>query len=118
MQNLCRAPRIPYRRANDCFTLRVILNSIQAGLCAICQGDHTLVLDHDHKTGLTRGLLCNKCNGLLGFANDTLGLLERAIVYLRMFNQTAYRPISQSIPLVSRNSPLFLKNRCYLTINP
>jgi hypothetical protein len=41
----------------------------QAGRCAICgiqqdpgRSGHGLVLDHDHGTNLTRGLLCNRCN--------------------------------------------------------
>jgi len=34
--------------------------------CAICgrRTSAALVEDHDHKTGLTRGLLCVGCNGL------------------------------------------------------
>ena len=39
----------------------------QAGRCAICGGtDVELVLDHDHETGLIRGLLCYSCNGAEG----------------------------------------------------
>jgi hypothetical protein len=56
--------------------------------CAICfaSGDQErnrrLVIDHCHASGKVRGLLCNKCNLLLGHAQDTIGRLERAILYL------------------------------------
>lgn len=65
----------------------------QRGLCAICrkpervlnaQGEpRHLHVDHDHKTGKVRSLLCSNCNtGLGSFGDDPL-LLERAIAYLR-----------------------------------
>lgn len=38
------------------------LREHQAGLCAVCQRDIELVVDHDHDTGLVRGLLCFGCN--------------------------------------------------------
>jgi hypothetical protein len=41
---------------------RLALYSWQAGRCAICAKSHTLVEDHDHNTGLTRGQLCFSCN--------------------------------------------------------
>lgn len=34
----------------------------QAGRCGICSAETTLVTDHDHSTGLIRGLLCHRCN--------------------------------------------------------
>jgi hypothetical protein len=40
-------------------------------------------LDHDHLTGKVRGLLCARCNALLGYAGDSVDLLRRAITYLR-----------------------------------
>lgn len=56
----------------------------QHGLCAICKTfDFNLVVDHDHKTGAFRALLCNFHNPMLGYANDSIHILEAAIVYLR-----------------------------------
>lgn len=34
----------------------------QAGRCGICSSETLLVTDHDHSTGLIRGLLCQRCN--------------------------------------------------------
>lgn len=56
----------------------------QKGVCAIClekpkQG--RLVVDHDHKTGKIRGLLCRSCNYCLG-AFDDLAVAERLVEYL------------------------------------
>lgn len=56
----------------------------QQGVCAICFNScsKALAVDHDHKTGVIRGLLCNKCNRGLGYLQDDLTLLRRAIDYL------------------------------------
>lgn len=57
--------------------------------CDICQeslktGRGTNV-DHCHKTGKTRGLLCRTCNLLLGCAKDRTEILSKAILYLDKF---------------------------------
>jgi recombination endonuclease VII len=58
----------------------------QDGQCLICRlQSERLVVDHDHKTGQVRGLLCVSCNGLLGLANDSEPVLMAAIEYLRAF---------------------------------
>lgn len=62
----------------------------QDGKCAICgrkpTGKKRLAVDHDHKTGAVRGLLCageGRCNeGLLGGAHDDARMLWNAYVYL------------------------------------
>jgi hypothetical protein len=60
----------------------------QGGGCAICgtqtpTGNHgRLVVDHDHATGAVRGILCGRCNQLLGIAQDDTSLLKAAVKYL------------------------------------
>ena len=40
-------------------------------------------LDHCHKTGIARGILCSGCNLALGHAKDDIKRLEGLIVYLK-----------------------------------
>lgn len=59
----------------------------QKGLCAICNNPETkrkLSVDHDHKTGVIRGLLCTKCNLGLGYFKDDPTQLMKAAEYLNM----------------------------------
>lgn len=58
----------------------------QGGVCAICQrkssdGKH-LCVDHDHVTGVVRGLLCGKCNSAIGLLGDDPLVIYRAHVYV------------------------------------
>lgn len=41
-----------------------------------------VAIDHCHKTGKVRGLLCNSCNKGLGFFNDNKELLKNAIKWI------------------------------------
>lgn len=61
-------------------------------VCAICgkgnfpMGEHhtgCLVVDHDHKRGLVRGLLCHNCNRALGLFQDKSEIIYRAFSYLQ-----------------------------------
>ncbi len=59
----------------------------QKGVCAICfepeKGKREyLCIDHDHKTGYIRGLLCHDCNLGIGKLKDSPELLKSAIWYL------------------------------------
>lgn len=53
--------------------------------CEICGDDVKLVIDHCHETGYLRGVLCNRCNILLGAAKDDVAILAKAIQYLEEF---------------------------------
>ena len=74
-------------------TLRVMMEQ-QEGKCAVCgieikslsedEGDAMVAcVDHDHDSGLVRGLLCNPCNRGLGCFLDSSFRLEAAANYLR-----------------------------------
>ena len=56
----------------------------QDGRCACCLkvSGRTLHVDHDHKTGKPRGLLCSNCNTGLGLFGDDPILLRMALEYL------------------------------------
>lgn len=64
------------------------IHEAQGGRCYICQRANgsvrRLAIDHDHVTGLVRGLLCKPCNrNVLGHARDDIEYFERAIAYLQ-----------------------------------
>jgi hypothetical protein len=58
----------------------------QRGGCAICgdtpEAGKTLHIDHDHETGLVRGLLCQRCNHGLGLFREDDTLLQEAAAYV------------------------------------
>lgn len=63
----------------------------QCGYCYICLTHqdslkNKLSVDHNHKTGQIRGLLCQNCNTALGKMKESSFLLERMIDYLKKFN--------------------------------
>ena len=67
----------------------------QNGKCAICEEQlpdllsyenrrRGYAIDHNHETGDFRGILCLPCNTLLGMANDSSDILNKAINYLEL----------------------------------
>lgn len=59
--------------------------------CAICGITTTelnkgLCVDHNHKNGKIRGLLCTSCNRGIGSLKDDINLLEKAIQYLTKYD--------------------------------
>lgn len=97
-------PQISKRHENLMRKFKVTLHwfrcllTAQDNSCAICK--HPLVymaekvtkgskvpktlacVDHNHTTGVIRGILCHQCNVLLGHAKDNVGILSNAIKYL------------------------------------
>lgn len=61
--------------------------------CALCGRDimttDSHVIDHDHTTGVVRGILCRQCNIGLGAFGDDVDTMNKAIEYV-----TTYRSIN------------------------
>lgn len=57
--------------------------------CAICKKPATtkrLAVDHCHKTGQVRGLLCSHCNQGLGHFMDDLSIINNSLKYLQKYD--------------------------------
>lgn len=75
---------ISHETYNDMF-------AAQCGVCAICGEKQSkrngritrLAVDHDHKTGKVRSLLCTRCNLGIGFFLDEQDRLAAAMEYLK-----------------------------------
>lgn len=59
------------------------MSAEQGNKCRICSRSRKLHVDHCHKTGRVRGLLCGSCNRGLGMFSDSIRNLDAAIVYLK-----------------------------------
>jgi hypothetical protein len=66
----------------------------QEGLCYVCGQPEkskrggklkALGVDHNHKTGEVRRLLCTRCNAIVGLSGESSIILEKVINYLRQF---------------------------------
>ena len=59
----------------------------QNNKCKICEKEESanrrLAIDHCHKTGIIRGMLCTNCNLGIGNLQDNISLLYKAIEYLK-----------------------------------
>ena len=66
-----------------------VMHDSQNGVCDICKCKLNssrftkFAVDHDHKTGKIRGLLCTNCNTALGLFKDSTTRLSSAIHYLK-----------------------------------
>lgn len=55
----------------------------QEGKCKICNKEFKILdVDHDHKTGTVRGLLCSNCNVSIGLLQDDPFIILKAADYL------------------------------------
>ena len=72
----------------------------QEGVCAICKGkcitktttgtQKSLAADHDHGTGVIRGLLCARCNTAIGLLGDDPAIVAAALAYLSSHKPTEW----------------------------
>lgn len=65
------------------------------GLCDICKqvpAKGRLVIDHEHATGMVRGLLCSNCNSAIGMFKDDVSLMKAGIQYVEGWTRFKDRP--------------------------
>ena len=84
--NNCKSIISSFKTNNIDFESPIIyykLLEIQSSKCAICSAEvgstkhKNLSIDHDHKTGKIRGLLCTSCNRQLGWYENKKELVEK-----------------------------------------
>ena len=62
---------------------------LQGGKCGICHEEHEkLFVDHEHGSGLVRGLLCKRCNTGLSMFKDSPERVHNALRYLHIHGRT------------------------------
>lgn len=69
---------------------RDLMLKTQEGRCFICKDETELVVDHCHKSGKVRALLCSHCNIGLGMFRDNPKFTQSATQYLEMFKHHGY----------------------------
>ena len=67
----------------------------QDGSCAICkqrfESARTTHIDHDHRSGKVRALLCSSCNRILGLAREDPDRLRQAAKYIEQHRERIQR---------------------------
>jgi hypothetical protein len=61
--------------------------NIRNSPCEVCGEFGRSVLDHDHRTGVVRGALCNSCNAALGFSKENPAVLQSLIEYINRYTR-------------------------------
>ena len=87
-----------YTMSLGSLTIYNYLQKKQGKGCAICGRAETyknktgrskkLSIDHNHETGMVRGLLCAKCNFALGFVEENINTLQNMIKYLDFYKNS------------------------------
>ena len=70
-----------YLKTRYNLTLEEYSELMQVG-CMVCYSQVRLHIDHDHKSGVVRGVLCSQCNTALGLMQESPERFQRAILYL------------------------------------
>jgi hypothetical protein len=84
----------------------------QGGVCAICSQPETAIrmgrvlplsVDHNHRTGAVRGLLCTACNIGLGSLAESKVRLNAAIAYLDKWQARETEPLPDNVVPLKRD---------------
>lgn len=83
--------------------------ALQGGRCAVCGTDkkikdkhgnlRRLAVDHDHKTGKVRQLLCSPCNTSIGLVKENVKTLLNMIDYIKKHGETNVNTVTLTLTL-------------------
>ncbi len=76
------------------FEAMLIQQQHKCGICFCKIGGNQISVDHDHKNGRVRSLLCPACNFGLGFLSDGIQNLQRTLRYLK---KKKYLPLKRAM---------------------
>ena len=79
----------------------------QGGVCGMCKtkSKRPLCVDHCHKTGMVRGILCSPCNLAIGLCRDSTKITRAATAYLEAAQKRIRRKLRGKKKKKARSSP-------------
>lgn len=98
------------KECKECFKERVTRNQrlrlygltatqleevLEPSVCECCGSTNRVAVDHDHKTGVVRGLLCVNCNTALGKLGDDV---PRMLSLCEWVMRSGFRDLSFNCP--------------------
>jgi hypothetical protein len=95
--NLCR-------KANHDSVLRPVVAAeyeeiLDGSVCGICETPDNLMVDYCHRTGHPRGVLCIRCNAVLGHMGENILRFQRAIDYLKRHSEDPlFQLLGRTVP--------------------
>lgn len=95
----CNVISVRDRRLKRVYGLSIAIHEkmikSQNGNCEICKtklfANKNTHVDHCHKTGSVRGILCQNCNTALGSFRDSIEILKSAQKYLQKYSKKNYK---------------------------
>jgi len=77
--------KIKYDLSQEDYDLKLKEQNYSCAICDIHKDDYSkeFSVDHCHKTGKVRSLLCTQCNSGIGFFRENITLMKKAIQYIK-----------------------------------
>ena len=71
-----------FRLTSEQYSSLLVKQNNSCVTCNVSFEDKTPHVDHNHKTGKVRGILCQNCNLVIGHAYENIDILRQIIAYL------------------------------------
>ena len=79
--------KIKYNLSQEEYDLKLKEQNYSCAICDIHKDDYSkeFSVDHCHKTGKVRSLLCTQCNSGIGFFRENITVMKKAIQYIKKY---------------------------------